>query len=392
MPSRRPPHAEPATRADADALRLRPALALLAGGLLLLGIAVIVAGPTLGVCGAMLVSLAVIAPAWTWLRGRGIQVACSVDGETIVEGDTLRLRLSVSVPRPWGFTGLCLSHPLLPEVSLAQARPPAPGPARRRRERTLVIDAPVTGRGRLAVPAPTLRLSDPLALSEYCRQAGGRAGEVIVLPRTEPVQWPGPEGRRRFTAARAGAPLAAAADLVGLRPYQPGTPASRIHWASLARGGELLERVHGQESVGTPAIVVDPRCRPRASEDPLAALIRAAASLTVELARTGTVQLWLGPRPLTVAPGLAGWPGAHLALALLPLAPLDAPAPTLPPAGATLIYLCAQPALLAELGERRGDEIIAVVPDAAPWRKGDRGVEWARVAGCRAVRLGEEGR
>ncbi|WP_249009607.1 DUF58 domain-containing protein [Conexibacter sp. DBS9H8] len=393
MPLRRLPHAEPHAHPDPHRLRARPALVLGAGGLLLLAIGVTVAGPTLGVSGAMLVCLAAIAPAWTWLRVRGIEIDCRVDAVSVVEGETLRIKVTVSTPRPWGFAGLRLSHPLLPQpVWLADAGSPTTDRGdRRRRRRGLMIGAPVAGRGRLQIPAPTLVSADPLALSERGAATAAHAVEVIVLPRTEPVQWAPAEGRRRLAAARTGAPLAPGIDLVGLRPYQPGTPASRIHWASLARSGDLLERVHGQEPTGPPAIVVDPRSHRRGTEDPLAAIIRAAASLTVELARTVPVQLWLGPRPITVAPGLAGWPGAHLALALLPLAPLDAPAPALPPAGSAVIYLCVDPGLLGGLGEHRRADVIVVLPEvtsSSGWDPG--GDAWARVAGCRAVRLGEE--
>ena len=58
-----------------------------------------------------------------------------------------------------------------------------------------------------------------------------------MLPRTERVKWvPGAgEKWRRAAGVTAVEPLGAT-EVDGLRPYRPGTPASRIHWPALARG------------------------------------------------------------------------------------------------------------------------------------------------------------
>ena len=107
--------------------------------------------------------------------------------------------------------------------------------------------------------------------------------EVLVLPRTEPV-----EVRAERDASGAGRALAALAgaaevELDGLRAYRPGSPASRIHWPPLARGAGLLERRLRPDGDGRPLVVLDP-ARPGRPED-LDAAVRAAASLVIALAR-----------------------------------------------------------------------------------------------------------
>src|SRR5947199_4686424 len=69
----------------------------------------------------------------------------------------------------------------------------------------------------------------------------------------------------------------------GLRPYRPGTPGSRISWPALARGAGLLGRRLRSDRDSGPLVVLDVRWSgPSARVD---AAVRAAASLTVELAR-----------------------------------------------------------------------------------------------------------
>jgi len=127
-----------------------------------------------------------------------------------------------------------------------------------------------------------------------------------VLPRIEPVRAipPGGDGAGIAGAGRARPHIAAEVDLDGLRQLRQGTPASRIFWPSLARGAGMMERRLRPESDTRPLVLLDPRGA--AVEEDLDAAVRAAASLTVHLARAGGCALLLPGerRPVILEPTL----------------------------------------------------------------------------------------
>jgi uncharacterized protein (DUF58 family) len=186
------------------------------------------------------------------------------------------------------------------------------------------------GRGLRIVPPPTLVIRDPLMLARRQARCVGSSQQVLVLPRTERVRWSRGSGGDRFSApgAPSRAQVTVAVEVDGLRPYQPGTPASRIHWPALARGAGLLERrLHGDDDF-RPLVILD--VRGDLPTEQVDCAVRAAASLTVELARAGGCLL-LAPgerRAVAVERDLASWPAAHARLALVEGGP-GSPAPTL---------------------------------------------------------------
>ena len=145
-------------------------------------------------------------------------------------------------------------------------------------------------------------IRDPLRL--VSRELLGTGGdEVLVLPRVEPVTAPGGGGAggshggmgidpgvmgRRLDASMA------ELEIDGLRPYREGTSASRIHWASVARRGEMLERRLVAELDSAPLIVLDPSGGD--DEESLDRAVRAAASLCVHLGREGGCAILLPRR------------------------------------------------------------------------------------------------
>jgi len=204
---------------------------------------------------------------------------------------------------------------------------------------------------------------------------------VLVLPRTERVSWLGEGGRAgRETAGRSGHEPWGASDVDGLREYRPGTPGSRIHWPALARGAGLLERRLIADEGRLPLVVLDSRACGRA--ELLDAAVRAAASLSLELARRGGCELLLpgDRRPLRVGPDLAGWPGAHVRLALVSD---GTRAPGLPRGPAGPVFWVAagldSPTGPSLPGRGRA-EVVLVVPDALAG--GVAGAPRFAVAGC----------
>lgn len=171
-------------------------------------------------------------------------------------------------------------------------------------------------RGRRVLEPARLTIRDPLGLAE--RVLRSEPGEVLVLPRVEPVLAPGADATGR-AGSRSARPVAESAELEidGLRPYRPGVPASRIHWPAVARTGELVERRLVADSDSRPLVVLDARRPP--SEDALDRAVRAAASLTTHLARGGGCALLLpgDRRPSDVDGELRAFPPLHARLALV---------------------------------------------------------------------------
>lgn len=300
-----------------------------------LGVALCLAGATFGspslyVPGVALVIVAVVGAGWVWLAASGAAVVRAAGPARIMEEEPYPLRISVRsglLPPPGGE----LLEPLLGW----------PVPVGGRWSRRVRINVRFSRRGRRVLEPATLVIRDPLGLA--LRQVGGAEGEeVLVLPRVEPVLAAGAgSGSGVVGDGRRGARLrpriegsAAELEIDGLRPYREGAPASRIHWPSVARSGEVLERRLVADLDSAPLVVLD-AAQP-ASEQALDAAVRAAASLSLELARSGGCSLLLPGtrRPLAIASDLGAWPHAHARLALVKPGPAVAPAGRVPRTGA----------------------------------------------------------
>src|SRR3954452_1765916 len=309
----------------------------------LFGVALCLAGatvdtPSLYVPGVALVLLSVGAVVWVRLAARGATVARMPGPASVVEDQPYPLRVEVRsgvLPPPGGE----LLEPLLGW----------PVPVAGRWSRRLRINVRFSRRGRRVLEPEVLVIRDPLRL--YSREVYGSAhDEVLVLPRVEPVTAPGSGGAGEGADAALGAAPslsgrrldAAAAELEidGLRAYREGAPASRIHWPSVARTGEMLERRLVAELDSAPLVVLDPS-NP-AGEDELDKAVRAAASLVVWLARQSGCALLLpgDRRPNELGPDLAGWQGLHARLALVEAGD-DPPANARAPRGGAVLWVTA---------------------------------------------------
>lgn len=275
--------------------------------------------PSLYVPGVALAALALGAIAWTRLASLGARVERAAGPRTVTEGEPYRLRIHVhgGLLPPRGE----LVDPLL-------ARPPAASLGRGRiragiNRVDLALDEEVRfgRRGRYRLKPPRLIIRDALGLCS--RSVEGRmAGEVLVLPRIEPVH-AGGAGASDGDVAGVGDGTATGltsphgVEVQGLRPYRQGSPASRIHWPAVARHGELIERQLAAGGEDTALVVLDAE-RP-ASGDALDRAVRAAASLCVHLAGAGGCTLVTSGSsgPLRVDHKLRGWHRAHVHLALV---------------------------------------------------------------------------
>jgi uncharacterized protein (DUF58 family) len=285
---------------------LRSALGCTALGVLLLLVAGTFDAEPLYVTGAALVLLGAGAAAWIELGAWGATVKRTVAKRSVVEEEPLAVQIEAvrgRLPLPPGW----IDEPLLPEpVRLTAGR----SRARVRAEVTF------GRRGRRVLAPPALVLRDPFGLAQRV-VTGAHADEVLVLPRVLPVRAKAGGGEGVSAHARAALVAAAETEIDGLREHREGSPASRIHWPTVARGAGLMERKLISEADSRPLVVVDPRAP--ASQDALDAAVRAAASLTVHFARKSGCGLVLpgDRRAVTIDPDLLAWPQAHVRLALM---------------------------------------------------------------------------
>ena len=244
--------------------------------------------------------------AWVALAARGASLTRRLDARAIEEEQPLPVHLEIHrgiLPPPGG---------QVVEPLLAQ-----PLPALGDRARRVRIEVRFGRRGRRWLEPTRLRIADPLGLA--AREIRSDPAELLVLPRVEAPTGMGDRHSGGAGAQTDGSALAvqgAELELDSLRPYREGAPASRIHWPTVARSGVMMERRLVADSDSRPLVVLDTR-RP-ASEEALDAAVRAAASLTVHLARQGGCSLLLpgDRRPTEVDPELRSWPQLHVRLAL----------------------------------------------------------------------------
>jgi uncharacterized protein (DUF58 family) len=157
------------------------------------------------------------------------------------------------------------------------------------------------------VLAPSrLRLRDPVGIFER-QVVAGRRQHVLVLP--APVS-ERPRGRARLAHLDDAEPQ-------GLAPYVPGVPVSRIHWPTLARGGDLQVRHLAPPPDRLPLVIADPAgaSRPEA----LDWVARTAAGQILTLARQGGCRVWLPGEgvPVGVVGAGGAWRAVHRRLAML---------------------------------------------------------------------------
>ncbi len=377
----------------------RRAFAVTGAGAGLILIALLFDSSPLFVPGIALILIGVAAPAWVWTSIRGVRVSRHLPAERVVEDEPLAATIEIHR----GLVGLPGAEVIDPFTG---SQLEVGGPLsllRGGRSASVRVVTTFARRGLHTLGPPSLVVRDPLELARVESVSATRAQQLLVLPRTEPVRWLRAGRARRLDApdAHSRTEALAAVDLDGLRPYRPGAPASRIHWPALARGAGLLERRLRADGDTRPLIVLDARLpgapTPRSAEL-LDAAVRAAASLTLELARTGGCGLLLPgeQRPTTIDAELLTWPAAYARLAVVQAAGARAPA-----LGASagrlgpMVYVAAHaPERLAALnadGEK--GRLVLVVPtasldDGRP--RGIRGplVPTLEVSGCRGFLVG----
>jgi uncharacterized protein (DUF58 family) len=338
-------------------------------GLALCLIAAAFGAPPLYVPGITFLLTAAVGGIWVARSARGVRVERSIGAPAVQEDEPLRV--SVRALR---------GRLPLPGAEV-RAWPGAPAAALTRAREVILDDAlRFERRGRHVLGPATALIGDPLGL--WQRSVVSPSAEVLVLPRLEPVRLLDVGGHDGMLAPTRGSSAElGASEVDSLRPHRSGTPASRIHWPTVARAGVLMERRLVTDSDERPLIVVDPRAA--VSPEALDTAVRAAASLCVYLARQGGCAVLLGGdrAPTRVDPELFGFSALHARLALLEP---SAGAPALGPLGGASVVLWVSaareaPALLSQL--RAGTRYYISPQPEARWR-----VRFT-VAGCSGQRV-----
>lgn len=265
--------------------------------LILVASAFVVAGAalpslTLLAAGCVLGFVTLAAVACVLIGARTVRISRRVPVREVEEDRSVAIFLSMQRPRWW---------PLRVEALVGSdwRTPGADG---------IRVDVHVGPRGPQELPPVRVRVTDPLGLAGL-RASVGPPVRILVLPRPNADGWVA----RPLPRHDAGGDVEPGA----LRPYVPGTPLSRLHWASLARGGELMQRDVTPSPTDIPIVVVD--THGVADRDAVDWVARTAAGVVKRYAaRAGCRVLLPGDRlPSHVAGDLRGWRELHRRLALL---------------------------------------------------------------------------
>jgi uncharacterized protein (DUF58 family) len=277
------------------------AVASLGGAFCLL--AELLGEPAFLVPGAALVVLALAAESVVLVMSRRLRLLREPLAASTEEGARVRVSTRVEGPRVLRRSGEFA--PLLD----AEPRP-------RRGSGDELHDVAVLARrrGLHEIGPSVLRLADPFGMTS--RTVSSQATRLLVLPRVERVGHADLARLGGSASARHRLP-AGAGELDDLRQADSYASVGRIHWLTTARTGTLMERRLTPETDARPLVVLDGRdC---AGADAFDAAVRATASISLALARSGGCTLLLPPerRAHRLDRALTSWRGIHTRLALI---------------------------------------------------------------------------
>jgi len=281
----------------------------LIGGLLCVT-AALFAVPALYVPGLACLLAAILSRAWVGVSAHAAEVHLSCPAASVQEGE--RIEFAVTLRRGWApFPGgTLLPWPGAEELALPRGR-----------SSTIAARAFVGRRGRQSVGPARARIADPLGIC--ARELESGTSELLVLPRLHPLG----ASALALLDGSGRAPRERPQEVDSLRAHRPGSPASRIHWPTVARSGVLME--HAMTAAGDPRVLVELDAEDPESEDALDRAVRAAASLCHHLARRGGCLVLLPEdrRATVVSPDMRAWPKLHARLAMVSPGPAVRRAP-----------------------------------------------------------------
>jgi uncharacterized protein (DUF58 family) len=269
-------------------------------GALLCATAAAVGVPALYAPGIAALLATGLAPLWVAISARRCELSLSCAALTVQEDERVEVLVTVRrgvIPFPGG---TLMTWPGAQELALARTR-----------AFELAGQAIVSRRGRHTVGPARMHVEDPFGLCSKERTSAGP--ELLVLPRIHRLDG----SALAFLEGVGRSSPESPQGLDSLQPHRPGSPASRIHWPTVARSGVLMERSMRAED--DPRILVELDASRPGSEEALDSAVRAAASLCLYLAHHGGCLVLLAGehRPTVLGPDLQTWPSLHARMALL---------------------------------------------------------------------------
>jgi len=269
-------------------------------GALLCATAAVLGIPALWAPGIAALLATALARLWVARSAAGAELTLSCAARTVEEDEPVEMIVRVRrgrIPFPGGT--------LVPWPGAGELALPAG------RELEISGQALIPRRGRHLIGPARLRVSDPFGLCS--RELSSEGSELLVLPRVQRLD----ASALAFLEGAGGSPREPPQALDSLRAHRPGSPASRIHWPTVARSGILMERSMRPED--DPRVLLELDAAGPESEEALDRAVRAAASLCFHLARRGGCLVLLpdDPRPTVLGTDLQGWPAVHARLALI---------------------------------------------------------------------------
>ena len=201
----------------------------------------------------VLLSLLLLAYAWSWANLQGLQVEREIGTRRAQVGEELRERLTVinrwPLPKLWVEVR---DHSDMPRHGAGFVAY-LPGGSRRR----WTARTPCTMRGKWTLGPVTLHSGDPFGIFRLER-TGGAVGDMIVYPATVPL----PAFRLPAAELQGGQDIRTRTfhvtpNVSTVRQYVTGDSFNRIHWRSTARTGELMVKEFELDPTADVWIVVD---------------------------------------------------------------------------------------------------------------------------------------
>jgi uncharacterized protein (DUF58 family) len=276
---------------------------MLAAGLGLWAAARVVGSPTLHMAAAGLVVLPFAAALFARLNRQRLRVHRRLSEHHVPPGRRLTVELEVENDAATS-TSFLLLEDLLPASLGRPARLVLAGiPPRGNRRASYSLTA--HARGRHTIGPLTAHISDPFALTRT-RVEFDVSDDLVVTPEVEELEGVssspfGPTSGLSLTKHL----FRTGEDFYTMRPYVEGDDLRRIHWASVARTGQLMIRQDESTRRSVAAIFLDTResAVGKAHSAPFEKCVSAAASVGVLLTRRGfSLKLatsQMNPTPMT---------------------------------------------------------------------------------------------
>jgi uncharacterized protein (DUF58 family) len=264
----------------------RQGVAVIAAGAIAVAIGRVFGIIELYVISAAFFAAVVVAVVYVWARRPRIDADRWIHPSLLVAGDTGQVDLRMRHSGMFGSVPFVLEEPVVRTMTddhvarlpVASLRPGTTS--------TSGYRVPTTTRGLIGVGPLRLIVTDALGIARSSTAIVG-VDEIVVAPRTLPIDMPqlgrGQLGRALLASARRLGP----GDFHGLREYATGDEPRSIHWRASARSDELMVKEYAIEGLHQCTVVFDAVPGAHASNSNFEHGVTAAASLVHSAMRAG---------------------------------------------------------------------------------------------------------